>query len=274
MMKAKEYARTILLGGVLLVTISVQCLLWTVKSGPITESPWARDVTFSGNQVQQIYETFVKKDPAYHSKHQAYTDLIDSRFKGHYDPKGRDAPRVYILIDFIDWIQKHNISSKNALFTDINDPEINFLPHIRTTAIPYQFSSGQNDLHQLALIDRTYDFVLFSQTLEHLYNPLLSLRNLYDHMDIGGYMFTSVPTLNVLHMYPHHFQHFTPSGLAMLCRSAGFEIVELGYWGNLEYAQKLLSTYSWPDMYEVPRDSDGLHPAQTWILARKPGVSE
>ena len=72
----------------------------------------------------------------------------------------------------------------------------------------------------------SFDFFLFNQTLEHLYNPFHAVENIYKIVKPGGYVFTSVPTLNIPHMTPVHFNGFTPMGLAMLFLSAGFEIVD------------------------------------------------
>jgi len=38
---------------------------------------------------------------------------------------------------------------------------------------------------------------------------------------------------------PFHFNGLTPSGLAMLFKTANFEIVEIGQWGNYDYISKV-----------------------------------
>jgi 2-polyprenyl-3-methyl-5-hydroxy-6-metoxy-1,4-benzoquinol methylase len=45
-----------------------------------------------------------------------------------------------------------------------------------------------------------FDFFIFSQTLEHLYNPFEAVKQIYEIVKPGGYVFTSVPTLNIPHM--------------------------------------------------------------------------
>ena len=77
-----------------------------------------------------------------------------------------------------------------------------------------------------------FDLAVVSQTLEHLYDPLLALVNLRRKLTPGGLLFTSTPTVNRPHMTPFHFRHYSPMGLAALLTQAGFEIVELGQWGN------------------------------------------
>ena len=51
----------------------------------------------------------------------------------------------------------------------------------------------------------TFDLVTFSQTLEHLYDPVLALRNIFTSLAPGGYMFTSVPMMNHVHMQPFFY---------------------------------------------------------------------
>ena len=224
---------------------------------------------YSPGEIVALYNAHVVKEPTYYTKWRDFrAHLIDGRF-GNFDPAGHDASRIFCLFDFKEWISKYRIRSKNALFTWVTDPEIEFLPHERMTAIPYHAVTNRNDLHTLDLPCKTYDFVLFSQTLEHLYDPFISVWNLREHMRSGGYIFTSVPTLNIPHMTPFHFQHLTPMGLVMLFKRAGFDVVELGVWGNLDYATRVLSTYDWPDIYAVSSENDPKHPAQCWILARK-----
>jgi hypothetical protein len=118
--------------------------------------------------------------------------------------------------------------------------------------------------------------VIISQTLEHLYNPLLAMRNVWEITKPGGYIFTSVPALNIQHMTPVHFFHFTPMGLAVLFVQAGFDIVEMGQFGNKHYERQLLDHHLWPDIYQILKMGDGTlinereNPDQVWILARKP----
>ena len=82
--------------------------------------------------------------------------------------------------------------------------------------------------------------MVFSQTMEHLYDPLLALVNIFKVTKEGGHVFTSAPCLNIQHMTPFHYYHYTPMGLATLFVMAGFEIVEFGQWGNL----KVLTHYT------------------------------
>jgi hypothetical protein len=75
-------------------------------------------------------------------------------------------------------------------------------------------------------------------------------------------------------MTPVHFNGFNPMGLAMLLKTANFEIIELGQWGNFNYIQHLWKTHSWPG-YNILHNNNVVtneenNVCQCWILARKP----
>jgi SAM-dependent methyltransferase len=90
--------------------------------------------------------------------------------------------------------------------------------------------------------------VLFAQTLEHLYDPVLCLRNLYDALAPGGYLFTSVPHLNHQHMGMTFFSMPTPMGLGVWATSAGFEVLKIGVFGNEQYIHNLAVHVTWSEL--------------------------
>ena len=75
-------------------------------------------------------------------------------------------------------------------------------------------------------------------------------------------------------MMPFHFNGYSPLGLAMLFKSAGFEVVEIGQWGNYEYITQLWKTHNWPSYKNLQHDNkitnEKQNVCQCWILARKP----
>jgi len=118
--------------------------------------------------------------------------------------------------------------------------------------------------------------MLFSQTLEHLYNPLLAVKNIFEHMAPGGYVFTSVPTINIPHMIPAHFSGIYPMGLATLFMSVGFNLLEIGQWGNHNYLKFIFKNHTWPDHNQLKEVGNGIiikedrKIAQCWCLVHKP----
>lgn len=63
-------------------------------------------------------------------------------------------------------------------------------------------------------------------------------------------------------------------GLAMLFKVSGFEIVEIGQWGNSEYLQRLFNSHDWPGYNALNVNNfiinEEKNVCQCWILARKP----
>ncbi len=213
-----------------------------------------------------------------------------------------EFPRLVIILEFKRLIAHHRIRSERLLMLnggESADPEAQHLPHAAVEFADYATDPERHDLHQLQVARRDFDFVLMSQTLEHLYNPLLALNNLHAVMRDGGYLWTSVPTVSRQHQLPAHFQTgFTPIGLGCLLRQSGFDVVELGQWGNAKYISHLFDLELIPTIHDLRRASlrahglrhvarasvrlsprnfisaglhnDFEHPAQTWALARKP----
>lgn len=120
---------------------------------------------------------------------------------------------------------KHNITPKNLYCTDKNDPELNIIK--ADNIINIEYDGINNDLHNFN-INNNCDFFLFNQTIEHLYNPFLAIKNIYNQLNEGGYVFTSVPTINIPHSTPIHFNGYSPMGLSMLFLSCGFNVLEIG----------------------------------------------
>ena len=61
-------------------------------------------------------------------------------------------------------------------------------------------------------------------------------------------------------------------GLATILEAAGFEVIELGLWGNADYAAKLFQTKWWPSYkdLEKPIQNDPMVACGVWALARRP----
>lgn len=223
---------------------------------------------FSEGDIHHIYNTKVKLPHSYFKK---YETLPPCPVKSwDYAWKNRDFPRNWCILDFKEWIEKYNIKPDILGYTSNDDPELEFISSKEKRLVEYP----TYDLHT---IDKhfynSFDFFLFNQTLEHLYNPFHAVENIYKIVKPGGYVFTSVPTINKPHLMPSHFNGFTPMGLAMLFLSAGFEVIEIGQWGNFDYINKLWSTHSWPGYDELNRNgivtNEEINGCQCWILARK-----
>ena len=225
-------------------------------------------MAYSSTDIHNIYYTHVKLPDSYFTKYEYMPQCPVKQF--NYNWNNYDFPRNWCILDFIEWINKHNIKIDHLGYTCDSDPELEFLSPTKKTLLSYP----EYDLHTVSSqFKNEFDFFLFNQTLEHLYNPFTCVKQIYDIMKPGGYVFTSVPTLNIPHMMPIHFNGFTPMGLAMLFKDANFDIVEIGQWGNYDYITKLWRNHGWPGYNELHTNNRVMNEernvCQCWILARK-----
>ena len=225
---------------------------------------------FSEEEIKKIYFEKVKLPASYFKKYEIVPICPVKRYNYSWD--NHDFPRVWCILDFIEWTKKHNIIIDHLGYTGESDPELEFIDAKRKTFIsypPYDLHSVSNDFKD------EFDFFLFNQTIEHLYNPFEAIKQIYEIIKPGGYVFTSVPTMNIPHMTPIHFNGYTPMGLAMLFKTANFEIIEIGQWGNFDYIQKLWATHEFSDSCYNKLNNNNVvtneerNVCQCWILARK-----
>jgi SAM-dependent methyltransferase len=224
--------------------------------------------TFSTDFINNIFYSKVNLPSNYFKK---YENLPPCPVKAYnYNWGNYDFPRNWCILDFKEWVEKYKIRPSCMAVTCQTDPEVEFVCADETIHIPYPpFDLHTIDQH---FTDK-FDFFIFNQTLEHLYNPFLAVSSIYNTLKSGGYVFTSVPTLNIPHMVPFHFNGFTPMGLAMLFINAGFEVIEIGQWGNLNYINKLWAKHTWPGYDQLHNnnivENQKQNVCQCWILARK-----
>jgi hypothetical protein len=225
-------------------------------------------LSFNVEDIHKIYNKHVVKTKKYFEKFQKINKYLSE--KELYDYKHIDPPRIASLLDFKEWIIKYNIhNGSSLLYSCDSDPELNYIDYKQQSYIPYP----PYDLHNLNIIEKNHDLVIFNQTLEHLYNPFMCLKNLYDHTKPGGFLYTTVPIINIPHMRPIHFWGITPIGLCILMMSVGFNVLECGYWGNKQYIDYIFTNNNWPT-YENICEQNGLSynevcQTQTWILVQK-----
>jgi SAM-dependent methyltransferase len=227
---------------------------------------------FAEKDIIETYNQYVLKDVNYFNKVPKEYSITTPEEKSKLDKL--TCCRVASIFDFKDWIKKYNLNNiRNLLVTCQGDPEIEYINFENITVCHYD-SDSKYDLHLLDVEFKDHDFIIFNQTLEHLYNPFIAMQNLYDHLKPGGFLYTTVPTINVPHMLPFHFWGITPISLCMLAKSVGFEIRECGFWGNLNYVEHIFKTGDWPNIKEMINTPDGMKndsvcQAQTWILVQK-----
>ena len=224
------------------------------------------------SQVLDIYNKYVLKNNTEEYKNR-YVPLPMYMNNKNWKWEGKDFPRVISLLEFARFINDNNLSFKKALCLNGNvDPEYEYVNCEQKIIINYEDDMVNYDLHRLKLNNTDFDFVMLNQTIEHLYNPLQCLKNLYSYMKPGGIIYASVPVLNGPHDVPYYYYTgMQPVGLGVIMKLAGFEIMSIGQWGNLEYINILFGTPWWADykMMKNPGLNDFNRAVTTWIFARK-----
>lgn len=221
------------------------------------------------SDISEMYQTFIKpkQTPEYLTRYLTLPfHLNNKRWKW----ENKDFPRVISLLEF----QRFPLPSfeKVLSFNGANDPEYEFITYSQLKNYNYLDDMINYDLHTLNINEKDFDFCMCNQTLEHVYDPCLVLRNIYNHLKSGAIFYCNVPSINMAHDTPHHhYTGFTPTGLGCVVKQAGFEILDIGFWGNTEYINCMMNNNDWPDYQKVSRySSEPNKEVITWIFARKP----
>jgi len=75
--------------------------------------------------------------------------------------------------------------------------------------------------------DGTFDAVVCTQVLEHVPNPLVTLKELRRVLADGGHLIATVPFAWEEHERPHDYYRYTSAGITYLLLSAGFDQIEV-----------------------------------------------
>tara|TARA_R110000737_G_scaffold20853_3_gene39216 strand:- start:290 stop:988 length:699 start_codon:yes stop_codon:yes gene_type:complete len=224
----------------------------------------------NNSDINRIHREHVLKNTMQDYK---YVPLPMNRNVNNWKWEGKDFPRVIALLELDEFFKKNNFLFEKVLcINGDDDPEFEFLPYKNKKIIHYEADPRNNDLHNLNLQEKDYDFCMLNQTLEHLYDPIRCLKNINAHLKTGGIFYCNVPVINIPHMTPyHHYSGFTPTGLGCIAEAAGFEILSIGSWGNKEYTVKLFENLDWPSYQDLLTSglNEKEYPVITWIFARK-----
>lgn len=84
-----------------------------------------------------------------------------------------------------------------------------------------------NDMQDMKDIkDESIDVVYSAGALGYARDPQKAVREMYRVLKPNGYGVVTAPLLNGIVDEPYHLFHYTPHGLALLFKEAGFEVVE------------------------------------------------
>ncbi len=74
------------------------------------------------------------------------------------------------------------------------------------------------DAHRLPFADCSFDGVLMASVLEHLYDPIRAVDQVYRVLKPGGVFFSYAPFYHPYHASPHDYYRFTADGYRYLLR--------------------------------------------------------
>jgi SAM-dependent methyltransferase len=175
------------------------------------------------NRINEIYNKFIvpKQDDSFLNRYKTLPIHLND---GSWRWEHKDFPRVVALLEFRKFIEESNLSFKKVLtFNGPGDPELSHISYEKIDNYNYLDDPSNLDLHTLDLPNKDYDFFMTNQTLEHVYDPCLALKNIHKHLNVGGIFYCNVPAFNMAHDTPHHhYVGFTPVGLGCIIEQAGF----------------------------------------------------
>jgi len=229
----------------------------------------------SENDINKIYNNYVEVNytQEYANK---YVPLPLQFNNKKWKWEGKDFPRVISLLEFREYMSDHNMTFNNVLsFNGKDDPEYEYLKYTNYQNYNYIDDTENYDLHRLNLDRNDFDFVMINQTIEHLYDPILCLKNIYKHLRNGGMIYVNVPSNNIPHSTPfHYYTGITPTGLGAMVKLAGFDVIKIGQWGNEAYFKQMFDNI-WSDYRHMQgiTDEAGYNdvncPIITWCFAIK-----
>jgi SAM-dependent methyltransferase len=111
----------------------------------------------------------------------------------------------------------------------------------------YEKPSYVCDLAAIPVVDEWYDYILFTQVIEHLPEPLQVLKELRRLLKSGGKIFITGPLFYEEHEQPYDFYRYTQYGLRYLLEQAGLVVEQMdwleGYYGTIGYEFNRMARY-------------------------------
>ena len=112
---------------------------------------------------------------------------------------------------------------------------------------PYAKTTYVCDLRDIPVEDARFDYIFFNQTMEHLPQPHLALKELFRVLKPGGKLIYTAPFLYEEHEQPYDFYRYSQFGIRFLFDEAGFEFERLdwleGYYSAVAYQLNTMYRY-------------------------------
>ena len=133
------------------------------------------------------------------------------------------------------------------------------------------------DVTRLPFEAATFDAVVSDQVLEHVGpDPTTALAETARVLKPGGRAVVTTCLLNPVHPSPEDFWRFTPSGLQVLCESAGLQVLHVDGWGNRMSVVAMAAGLRRLRVGRLPAElrsrllrNDWRWPIVTWVVAQR-----
>jgi len=204
-----------------------------------------------------------------------------------------DSIKKYIDTSVI--FLKNNIDLRGKTVLEIGCGEGYFLSQFKeSNCIAYEPSPegymaeklGITVLHEYFSMEKSYDYeydfpklVVMRQVLEHIYDPLLFLRNIHEFVTTRGnqsYLYIEVPNAYLsikdyrfYDFYYEHVSYFTVPSLTYIINKAGYKIIECAEDFNDEIIKVLaVSSHAIPNDY-ASNFSEKMRETRDYVLSKK-----
>ncbi len=134
-----------------------------------------------------------------------------------------------------------NISSIAVVGGSYKEPELDIFARlpVQINYFGIEFEKNQSlenfylDLNTKSNLSRSYDLVICSQVLEHVWNHQNTFDNLTNLVNNGGFLWIACPASNFAHGSPNYFSAgFTSGYISRNFEERNFEIIEEGMLGS------------------------------------------
>ena len=116
-----------------------------------------------------------------------------------------------------------------------------------------------------------YDLIILEHILEHVSNPKLALRNLFNLLKSGGWIILVTPFLIKVHKSPLDCTRWTKEGLNHLLQQVGFEKKDIivGQWGNKSAVKANFHRWVKYNPFKHSLKNEEEFPVAVWAFAQK-----
>jgi 2-polyprenyl-3-methyl-5-hydroxy-6-metoxy-1,4-benzoquinol methylase len=131
-------------------------------------------------------------------------------------------------------------------WTNVEGTEIS-LPAVSYARTQYDLTIHEGDLQNLELPENYYDAITLSDVIEHVGDPVQTLKRVYSLLRPGGVLYIDTPHFNSLPrlilgkdwsiFFPWHRTYFSASNMKLALETVGYNVVKIQTVGILPFSR-------------------------------------